>query len=64
MLSRIDMCRQHAAECDHRANLVFTVRIREIYRELAIFWREMAADIESLDNIKHQSNQVLTITME
>jgi hypothetical protein len=52
MLSRIDMCRQHATECDRRANLVVTVRIREIYRELAIFWREMAADIESLTTLR------------
>jgi hypothetical protein len=59
MLSRIVICRQHAAECDRRANLVVNVRVREIYRELAIVWRGMAADIESINNIKRQSNQVL-----
>ena len=49
MLSRIDVCRRRAAECDRRANLVLNFRIREIYSELAILWREMAADIEWLD---------------
>jgi len=64
MLSRIDMCRQRAAECDRRANLVLNFRIREIYRELAILWRGMAADIESIANINGQSKREVVISVQ
>lgn len=46
--SRVDICKQHAAECDRHALLSADEDIRRQYVDLARQWRDMADTLEEM----------------
>jgi hypothetical protein len=46
---QVNACREKAVECEHRARTVSEEPLREMYRDLAKQWRDMARQAEFFD---------------
>jgi hypothetical protein len=55
MTSRIDICKQHAADCDRHALLSADQDIRRQYLDLAKQWRDMADTLEEIERLQRSA---------
>jgi hypothetical protein len=49
MVSRADICRQKAVECEHAAARVADPRVQASYRQMSRQWHEMAERQRAID---------------